>query len=70
MTTDDLIGKPHLVIMQSDTELKVVTFTGPDADQKAHQLAFDKSMADFPGCITVAVRIRQLCPFKYERLMS
>lgn len=70
ISTDDLKGLPHMVILKSETELKVIEFTGDDAMEKAHEAAQDMAMKGWPGCITVAVRIRQLCPMRHERLMS
>ena len=70
LTTDDLKGLPHMVILRSETEIKVIEFTGEDAMERAHAKAQDFAHAGWPGCITVAVRVRQLCSMEYERLMS
>lgn len=70
ISTDDLKGLPHMLILKSETELKVIEFTGEDAMEKAHEAAQDMALKDWPGCITVAVRVRQLCSMRHERLMS
>lgn len=70
ISTDDLKGLPHMVILKSETELKIVEFTGDDAMEKAHEQAQQFVIKDWPGCITVAVRIRQLCSPRYARMMS
>ena len=54
---------------KSDTELKVIEFTGEDAMEKAHEQAQELMLKDWPGCITVAARVRQLCSFKNRHLM-
>lgn len=59
-----------MLILRSDTELKVIEFTGEDAMERAHEQAQQLALKDWPGCITVAVRVRQLCPMKYERMMA
>ncbi|MBF8281287.1 MAG: hypothetical protein HW378_202 [Anaerolineales bacterium] len=70
ISTDDLRGLPHLVILKSETELKVIEFTGDGAMEKAHEAAQYMALKDWPGCITVAVRVRQICSMEHERLMA
>ena len=69
MTTDDLKGRPHILILRSDTDLMVMEFTGEDAMERAHEQAQELAIKGWPGCVTVAVRVRQLCSAKYEHLM-
>ena len=70
ISTDDLKGLPHILVLKSESELKVIEFTGEDAMERAHEAAQELALKDWPGCITVAVRVRQLCPMKYERMMA
>jgi len=66
---DDTEGMPHVVILKGEFQLQVVDFTGKDAREKAHDYAL-LATRNFDGCITVAVRVRQLCPFKQRHLMT
>ena len=68
MNTDELRGYPHIVILQSDKDTKVVTFTGDDAMELAHTYAQDTMIKGFDGVVTVACRIRQLCRPKHAHL--
>ncbi len=70
ISTDDLKELPHIVILQSDTEIKVLTFTGENAMEQAHVCASKMALHNYPGSITVAARVRQLCSFKNKHLMS
>ncbi len=66
LTCDDFAGETHIVIFRNDAGIRMETFTGPDASEKAHARAY----SGFEGCITVAVRIHQTCPFRLRHLMS
>jgi len=66
---EDTAGMPHVVILRDDYQLQVVEFTGADAREKAHEYA-QLTAGKFDGCITVAVRVRQLCPFRKKHLMT
>lgn len=70
MTLEDTKGQPHVVIFRSDTELRLVEFDGPNAMEKAHELAEQSARDDYPGCIIVAVRVRQLCSYTNRHLMT
>lgn len=70
ISTDVLKGIPHIVILKSETDIRLVEFTGPDAMEKAHFLAQEHMVNDFPGCITVAARVRQIYPMRFEHLAS
>ena len=59
-----------MIILKSETELKVIEFTGEDAMEKAHGAAQDMALKGWPGCITVAARVRRLCPLRYEWMMT
>lgn len=50
-----------MLILKSNTELKVIEFTGDDAMENAHEQAQNLALSGaFDGCITVACRVRQL----------
>jgi len=67
---DELKNKPHLLILKTEREISVLEFTGDDAMDRANDYAKQLANNDYPGCITVAVRTRQLCPLQYEHLMT
>ena len=68
--SDQFKNTPHIVILKSRTELKMVEFTGEDCELRAHEFAAQCMGDDFPGCITVAARVKQLFPLKYDSLMA
>lgn len=64
LTTNDIEGMTHLIILQSDTEIKFVKFEGPQAHINA-QKRINELMGRFDGIITLAVEISQCYPAKY-----
>ena len=46
LSTDDLKELPHIVILQSDAEIKMLTFTGENAMEKAHDCAQQKALSN------------------------
>lgn len=65
LNTDDFKGLPHIVIFRDEHSVRIVQFTGENAMEDAHATA----MQGFEGCVTVAVRVRQICPARLEHLM-
>lgn len=65
LTFDDVKDLVHIVILKNETTLRVIEYTGPNAQEQA----FAHSFSGFDGCVTVAVRIRQTCPASKSHLI-
>ena len=66
LTTDDLKGLPHVVIMEGKDRIEVCEFEGDDAMERAHEFAALMMLPDTYHKIIVAARVRTLKLHKQE----
>lgn len=59
-STDDLKDMPHVVILRTDAGCQVFDYAGPGCMERAHDFAMKLSHERPDGCVTVAMRYRQM----------
>jgi hypothetical protein len=60
LSTDDLKGMTHLVIVTRDDRITVSTHRGADGMERAHETAQRLALADRSACVSVVVLVRQI----------
>lgn len=67
LTTDDLKEMRHIVIVETDTSLRLIEFDHGKMGE-AHQAAINIATSpDFDGRVIVVARVRQIGSYAYQK---